>query len=132
MRTWRHSGFHVDASVKIEADDQQGLSRLLRYMARGAISKERVHYDKKQGKVRVYSSKKKNGKRPIVATYNAYEFLALLCLHIPPKGSHLIRYYGVYSSRTRSTQKKKDQKTSNDLKLEDAPHLKRRKKRGLK
>jgi len=34
MLAYQHSGFWVDAGVRIEADDRAGLKRLLRYCAR--------------------------------------------------------------------------------------------------
>ena len=34
------------------------------------------------------------------------DFLAEFTQHIPPKGSHLIRYYGWYSNKSRGMQKK--------------------------
>ncbi len=36
-----------------------------------------------------------------VKIFTATDFIAKLTQHIPPKGVHLIRYYGLYSSRTR-------------------------------
>jgi len=35
------------------------------------------------------------------------DFIAQLTLHISPKGKHLLRRYGVYSSRARGTWKKR-------------------------
>jgi hypothetical protein len=34
------------------------------------------------------------------------EFLAEFTLHIPPKGAHLIRYYGWYSNKARGMRRK--------------------------
>jgi hypothetical protein len=43
MGTWDHGGgFWVDASVRVEASDRQGLERLLRYCARPAFALERL------------------------------------------------------------------------------------------
>jgi hypothetical protein len=40
-----------------------------------------------------------------VRHFDSLGFIALVTLHIPPKGKHLVRRYGVYSSRGRSTWK---------------------------
>ena len=40
------------------------------------------------------------------------DFLAEFTQHIPPKGSHLIRYYGWYSNKSRGTRKKAEAETS--------------------
>jgi len=90
MATWKHSGFSVDASVRILPNDPEGLTRLLRYMARAPVSKERIAYDPTSGQVTLFSAK---DRYRVVATHPALEFLALLSLQVPPKGSHLIRYY---------------------------------------
>lgn len=42
IRSWKHSGFSVDKSVRIEAGDRAGLERLLRYIVRCPFSIERV------------------------------------------------------------------------------------------
>ena len=40
------------------------------------------------------------------------DFLAELTQHIPPKGSHLIRYYGWYSNKSRGMRKKAEAEAS--------------------
>jgi len=42
IRSWKHSGFSADKSVRIEAGDRAGLERLLRYIVRCPFSIERV------------------------------------------------------------------------------------------
>ena len=44
LLAYRHSGFSVASSVRIEADDRAGLERLLRYCARlsGAVPGKRA------------------------------------------------------------------------------------------
>jgi hypothetical protein len=51
MLAYKHSGFSVNTSVRIEAHDRAGLERLLRYCARPAFSMERL---RKAGKDLVY------------------------------------------------------------------------------
>ena len=98
LTAWEHTGFSVDGSVRVFKGDRGRLRRLVRYMARPAVSAERISYDDKTGKVTVRSAKKLNGQRPVVATYDALTFLALLALQVPPPGVHLTRYYGHYST----------------------------------
>jgi hypothetical protein len=40
------------------------------------------------------------------------DFLAEFTQHIPPKGSHLIRYYGWYSNKSRGMRKKSETATA--------------------
>ena len=82
--------------------DWAGLQRLVRYMARPAVSFERVSYDASKGLVTVRSAKKRGGVRPVVATYHVMAFLALLVVHVPPARMHMTRYYGWYASRARA------------------------------
>lgn len=46
MLGWEHSGFSVDGSVKVVVGDYGRLKRLVRYLARPAVSAERVGYDR--------------------------------------------------------------------------------------
>ena len=77
------------------------MERLAQYMARPPISLAKVTLEEQGGKVLFHT------------TYNPYfgdnlklfavtDFIAELTQHIPPKGVHYIRPYGLYSSRTRS------------------------------
>ena len=42
MRSWPHSGFHVDQSVLLAADDRAGVERVVGYMARCPFSLSRL------------------------------------------------------------------------------------------
>ncbi len=107
MQSWEHSGFSVDGSVKVAVGDYGRLKRLVRYLARPAVSAERVEYDKVSGAITVRSSKKVQGVRPVVAQYDALTFLSLLALQVPPPGVHMVRYYGHYSVRSRAERRRR-------------------------
>ena len=53
-------------------------------------------------------------KRRILAAGSPLDFLAEFTQHIPPKGSHLIRYYGWYSNKSRGMRKKAEADTSDE------------------
>lgn len=110
--SWEHTGFSVDASVRVHKGEREGLRRLVRYMARPPVSVERVVYDERSGRVLVKSCKKMNGQRPVKAGYDALTFLALMALQVPPAGTHMVRYYGYYSTRSRA--KRREQVDSQD------------------
>jgi hypothetical protein len=42
MRSWKHSGFSVDQSVRLEGGDQQGVQRLIQYFLRCPFSQARM------------------------------------------------------------------------------------------
>ena len=51
MKGWRHSGFSVDTSVRIEGGDQAGMSRLVGYISRSPLSLARMVARTADGKV---------------------------------------------------------------------------------
>jgi len=53
----------------------------------------------------IYQSK--DGKQEKV--FDALEWLAAMCSHMPDKGEQMVRYYGFYSNVSRDKRKKQDQ-----------------------
>jgi hypothetical protein len=51
MMSWRHSGFSIDTSVRIEADDRAGMQRLIEYISRCPFSLGRMVKLTDDGKV---------------------------------------------------------------------------------
>jgi len=51
MRGWRHSGFSVDNSVRIDSGDKAGMQRLIEYVARCPFSLARMISMTKDGKI---------------------------------------------------------------------------------
>ena len=107
MRTWEHSGFSVDQSVLLAAGDRAGIERLVQYMIRCPFSLARMVKVTDSGQV-VYKAEKdacqvfpdpqadnlEAGAKRNFQILSPLDFLAEFTQHIPPKGSHGIRYYG--------------------------------------
>lgn len=119
MRTWEHSGFSVDPSVFLPAGDQAGIERLIQYMTRCPFSLSRlvkvsdtgqVIYQSEKQACRAFPDPKGDGMRAGVPRnfqiLEPLDFLAEFTQPIPAKGSHLIRYYGWYSNKSRGMRKK--------------------------
>ena len=118
MRSWQHSGFSVDQSVFLPAGDRQGIERLVRYMTRCPFSLSRLVKVTDTGQV-VYKAEKQacrafpdprgdgleSGAKRNFQILSPLDFLAEFTQHIPPKGAHLIRYYGYYSNKSRGMRK---------------------------
>ena len=51
IRSWRHSGFSVDQSVRLEGGDQEGIQRLIQYFLRCPFSQARMIEVTDAGKV---------------------------------------------------------------------------------
>ena len=122
MRDWKHSGFSVDNSVKIEAADHAGMQRLIQYIARCPFSLGRMVSLTDDGKI-LYKAGKTEclpfpvtgdvnltaGTRrnfetctePCRSVFDPLGFLAEVTQHIPDKGEHQFRFYGWYSNKNR-------------------------------
>ena len=114
MRAWPHSGFHVDQSVFLPAEDRAGVARVMQYMTRCPFSLSRLVKVTKSGEV-VYMAEKdacrafpdpqrellESGTKRNFQILAPLDFLAEFAQHIPAKGAHLVRYYGWYSNKAR-------------------------------
>jgi hypothetical protein len=119
MRSWRHSGFSVDRSVRLAAGDAAGLERLARYLIRCPFSLARMIRFTEQGQV-LYRAGNADCHRfpdparcgrgaddPSVETsrnfqlFDPLDLIAEITQHIPEPRKHLVRYAGWYSNRSR-------------------------------
>ena len=128
MRSWEHSGFSVDQSVFLPAGDQAGIERLIQYMTRCPFSLSRlvkvsdtgqIVYQAEKQTCRAFPDPKGDGTQAGVKRnfqiLPPLDFLAEFIQHIPAKGSHLIRYYGWYSNKSRGMRKKTEAEASAEL-----------------
>ena len=121
MLAWEHSGFSIDASVRISLDDRdvpsfyKSLEHLVRYCARPAFAIERLAViDGRQGKpdrVRYALPRHKRGQwigpgrtkkstspdEQGIVTLSPTELLDRLADLVPPPRKHRHRYYGVFA-----------------------------------
>jgi len=116
MRSWTHSGFSVDQSVRLEAGDQEGVERLIEYFLRCPFSQARMIEVTEAGKVIPQRGTEHNavgrfpepGDGELLAgparnfqVFDPLDFLAEVTQHLPDPGEHLVRYDGWYSNKTR-------------------------------
>jgi hypothetical protein len=135
IRSWRHSGFHVDRSVCLSAGDKCTIERLAQYLARSPFSLARLIRITPAGQV-LYKAEKDHCQRypepasddlfgGVARNFQVFEpldFLAELTQHIPNKGEHLVRYYGCYSNKTRGLLGKKIPVKSTDPVIQSGGH----------
>jgi len=100
---WRHSGFNVFCGKRIQPGDEKAMENLARYIVRASFSQERMTYIPEESKV-IYQAK--DGKA--VKVFDALEWLAAMCSHVPNKGEQMVRYYGYYSNVSRGKRKIQD------------------------
>jgi endonuclease III len=102
--SWRHSGFNVFCGARISPHDEKAMDNLARYIVRASFSQERMTYIPEESKV-LYQSK--DGKEE--KAFDALEWLAAMCSHVPNKGEQMVRCYGYYSNVSRGKRKMLDQ-----------------------
>ena len=93
MLAFKHSGFSVNAGVRIEAQDRAGLQRLLRYCARAPFALERL---RQRGAELVYHCPKpQSGGKRADLVLTPLELIERIAALAPPPRAHRHRYYGV-------------------------------------
>ena len=122
MLGWQHPGFGVHHAVRLEADDRAGRERLAHYMLRCPFSLDRLVRVTGHGTV-IYLAEKKTCRRfprpaspdlfggsPGVArnfqVFDPLDFIAELTQYIPDPRTHLVRYFGWYSNKSRGIRAK--------------------------
>lgn len=76
------------------------MENLARYIIRASFSQDRMTYYPDRAEV---ACRSKDGKEK--KTFNALEWLAAMCSHVPDKGEQMVRYYGYYSNVSRGKRK---------------------------
>ena len=126
MGSWAHSGFNVNATVRIGADDATGRENLARYLIRAPFSMNKIRYDPKARSV-IYKTKMVAGANRNFEVFDPLDFIAALTAHIPNRGEHLVRYYGYYSSVQRGRRRRDGRENVAFRPLpsvDEAPHAK--------
>ena len=93
MLAFKHSGFSVNAGVRIQAQDRAGLERLLRYCARPPFALERL---RQRGAELVYHCPKpQSGGKQADLVLSPLALIERIAALVPPPRTHRHRYYGV-------------------------------------
>ena len=91
-------GFYVYAKTEIKSA-KTAAKYVGRYVGRPAISESRIlKYD---GKNVTYKYTRHEDNKVIVETVHVYEFIKRIIRHIPEKNFKMIRYFGIYSRRSK-------------------------------
>ncbi len=106
LMSWRHSGFSVHNGPRAARDDEKGKEAISQYIIRNSFSLEKLTYREKTNTV-IYQSKMTPGKnKGNLQIYTPGEFIAAITQHIPEKSFQMVRYYGLYSNKSRGVRKK--------------------------
>ena len=94
LMSWKHSGFSVHNGVKIAKDDDAGKENVAQYIIRNTFSLKKLNYVEETGTV-IYHSKMTPGKnKKNFVVFEAEDFIAAICQHIPGKIFQMVRYFG--------------------------------------
>jgi hypothetical protein len=103
MLGWTHSGFSVDASIRIPAGSADTREALAQYIVRPPVSLQHLLLDEGGTDTVLYRAPYSDYFHTDTKVFPAIEFLVEVLQHLPDSRSRLIRTYGLYSSRTRGT-----------------------------
>ncbi len=93
------------------------MENLARYIIRASFSQDRMTYIYEKSKV-IYRSKADKKEK----IFDALEWLAAMCSHVPNRGEQMVRYYGYYSNLSGGKREKqnKDKDIAYILEPEDS------------
>jgi len=100
LLSWKHSGFSINNSVLLRPHDDRARENLCQYIIRHPVSLKKIEYIPAKSKV-LYHTKYNEYWKENIKLFTANDFIAELTQHLPPKRKHMIRYYGLYSSRSK-------------------------------
>ena len=100
LLSWKNSGFSIKNSFRIYGSEQKKMEAIGQYLTRAPISLRKLEYIKSKGNVIIHTKYNEYFKENL-KLLKAEDFISLLVQHIPPARLHYIRYYGLYSSRSR-------------------------------
>lgn len=101
LLSWKNSGFHVHGDpAPVGPRDLKGRQRLAEYLLRAPFSLQKIHWNPATKTV-IYRSRRSWNTKRNFEVFPATDFLAAVIEHIPPKSQHTIRYYGLYSNKSR-------------------------------
>src|SRR5690606_15455567 len=111
LKSWKHSGFNVHRSRRIQPDEREDLERVARYIIRNPFSTEKMEFKppnavNKDGTV-IYRSGMNPKIRRNFEIFTPCDFIAAITQHIPDKSFQLVRYYGWYSNKMLGQRKKR-------------------------
>ena len=123
LLAWKNSGFHVHADTDLvrpldikgrqrlaeperSGDGQPAAARRVseanQYLLRAPFSLQKITW-KPETRTVIYRSRRSYHTKANFQVFTANDFLAAVVDHIPPKGQQTIRYYGLYSNRSRGS-----------------------------
>jgi hypothetical protein len=92
-------GFSLHANTHLHANDREGLERLCRYGARGALALER--FEEGEGDTLLYRMKRAMPDEATHLRFTGLELLRRMAALVPPPRRNLVRFHGVVAPGAR-------------------------------
>ncbi len=105
MKSWKHTGFNVDASRTVAPENRAEREQRCQYVLRNPFSVEKMTLESPTVTI-IYRSRLNPKINRNFEVFDPVDFLAVLSQHIPDKGVQMIRYYGLYSNKIRGCARK--------------------------
>ncbi len=100
LLSWKHSGFNINNSIRIMAHDNKAREALAQYIARCPVPLKKIFYESDKARV-TFKTKYNAYFKGNQKVFDPVLFLGLVAQHIPVSRVRLIRYFGLYSSKSR-------------------------------
>ena len=100
LLSWKHSGFNINNSIRIMGHDNKAREALAQYIAWCPLSLKKIIYEPVKGKV-IFKTKYNPYFNENLKVYDPVEFIGLAAQHIPVPRVRLIRYFGLYLSKSK-------------------------------
>ena len=100
LLSWKHSGFNINNSIRIMSHDNKAREALAQYIARCPVSLKKIFYESDKDRV-IFKTKYNAYFKGNQKIFGPIHFLGLMAQHIPVPKVRLIRYFGLYSSKSR-------------------------------
>ena len=101
LLSWKHSGFSVYARQVLPKPDSDHTQHIARYLTRPPVRQEAVAITESGAALLTTPPDPRSQETEI--QLDALDWVHAVCMQIPDKGQHLVRYYGAYANRVRSS-----------------------------
>ena len=96
----KHSGFNINNSIRIMGHDNKSREALAQYITRCPVSLKKISYESAKNRV-IFKTKYNAYFKGYQKVFDLILFLGFVAQHIPVPKVRLIRYFGLYSSKSR-------------------------------
>ncbi len=106
LLSWKHSGFSVYARQGLAKPDSDHTQHIARYLTRAPVRLDALAITDSGAALLTTPPDPRSKDSEI--EFDPLDWVHAICTQIPDKGQHLVRYYGAYANRVRSSYRRHD------------------------